>query len=105
MRQVLGLLGLFALQRRSVQVDELTRHGTPHSHNSVHFRIADSWGLCPFACQIVTDEKPPSTTMFWPVTNDEARGAASQTTAPANSCASPKRPIGVWPMIWLPRSV
>src|SRR5262245_40555256 len=55
--------------------------------------------------QIVTDEKPPSTTMFWPVTNDDARGAASHTTAPASSCASPNRPIGVCPTIAWPRSV
>ena len=35
--------------------------------------------------QIVVDEKPPSTTMFCPVTNDDARGDANQTMAPANS--------------------
>ncbi len=49
--------------------------------------------------QIVTAEKPPSTTMFCPVTNELARGEASHTTAPASSYGSPKRAIGVWPMI------
>ena len=43
--------------------------------------------------------------MFWPVTNRDACGGASQTTAPASSSASPNRPIGVWPTIDWPRSV
>lgn len=55
--------------------------------------------------QIVVAEKPPSTTIFWPVTNDDAFCDASQTTAPANSLGSPKRAMGVCPMIWPPRSV
>jgi len=55
--------------------------------------------------QMVTDEKPPSTTMFCPVTNPLARCDASHTTAPASSCASPNRLIGVWPTMACPRSV
>ena len=43
--------------------------------------------------------------MFCPVTNDEALGAASQTTAPASSEGSPKRAMGVCSMICRPRAV
>ena len=52
-------------------------------------------GWSKWKCQIVTAEKPPSTTMLLPVTNDDAFRAASQMTAPASSRASPKRAIGV----------
>jgi len=39
-----------------------------------------------------------------PVTNSDA-GESSQCTDPNSSCGSPKRAIGVWPMIDLPREV
>ena len=66
------------------------RSSVPVGTSRCRLRLAGrhrrSLALCPCSPQIVIDEKPPSTTMFWPVTNDEARGAASQTTAPASSC-------------------
>src|SRR5664280_421828 len=49
-------------------------------------------------------EKPPSTGITTPVTNSEA-GESSQRTQPNRSLVSPRRPIGVCPMIVLPRGV
>ena len=39
-----------------------------------------------------------------PVMNAPALSLARSSVAPTSSCASPKRFIGVWPMIWVTRS-
>src|SRR6266850_7655719 len=49
--------------------------------------------------------KPPSTRMSVPVTKLLALGHARKTQAPINSCAWPKRPMGVWPQIDFVRAV
>ena len=49
--------------------------------------------------QIVTEAKPPSIAMFWPVTKDDALRLANQIATPDSSSGLPNRAIGVWPMI------
>src|SRR5690606_10011475 len=49
-------------------------------------------------------EYPPSTGITVPVTKRLA-SEANHRSVPTRSSGSPKRPIGVWAMIWRPRSV
>src|ERR1019366_10197246 len=49
-------------------------------------------------------EKPPSTGTTIPVTKADA-GDRSHSTAPSRSSGWPNRPIGVWPIIDVPRAV
>ncbi len=55
--------------------------------------------------QIVWLKNPPSTRKSIPVTKLAAAGLAKNTHAPTNSCASPKRFIGVCPQIACVRAV
>src|SRR5690606_11460964 len=96
--------------------EEKVTHGTHGLHGTAKRRRTRRefpcipcvpWADCSWVTarnQMVMAWKPPSTSISAPVTKPEAALLARKRVAPISSRASPKRFIGVWPMMDCTRS-